>query len=249
MRRALVVLTAVALLGAGTGAATLPRPALSSALTKVVDPVIDALWSRFDLKASADHVRFITGYWRLPGNPGFDATIDRVHARLLASGFRDRVPGAAASPTGPELHIEEYPNPTKGWDHTIGTLAIVRAGRPDEVVLSHEHERIALCINSFSTIPQGVTAKLVDVGKGDQESDYANRDVAGAVVMGDADVAQLWRRGGARALSPAHSANTSIRIRPARRRRRASRGTSCSGAAFRTTRRAKASASKRRRTR
>jgi cyclophilin family peptidyl-prolyl cis-trans isomerase/HEAT repeat protein len=194
MRRALVVLTAVALLGAGTGAATLPRPALSSALTKVVDPVIDALWSRFDLKASADHVRFITGYWRLPGNPGFDATIDRVHARLLASGFRDRVPGAAASPTGPELHIEEYPNPTKGWDHTIGTLAIVRAGRPDEVVLSHEHERIALCINSFSTIPQGVTAKLVDVGKGDQESDYANRDVAGAVVMGDADVAQLWRR-------------------------------------------------------
>jgi cyclophilin family peptidyl-prolyl cis-trans isomerase/HEAT repeat protein len=194
MRRAFFALAAVALLGAGAGAATLPRPALSPALTKVVDPVIDALWSRFDLKAAADHVRFITGYWRLPGNPGFDATIDRVHARLLASGFRDRVPGAAASPTAPELHIEEYPNPTKGWDHTIGTLAIVRAGRPDEVVLSHDKERIALCINSFSTVPQGVTAKLVDVGKGDQESDYANRDVAGAVVMGDADVAQLWRR-------------------------------------------------------
>lgn len=194
MRRTILALAAVAIVGAGIDAATLPRPSLSPALRKMVDPVVEALWSRFDLKAAAEHVRFITGYWRLPGNPGFDATIDRVHARLVASGFRDRAPGAAASPTTPEVHIEEYANPTKGWDHTIGTLALVRAGRADEVVLSRANERIALCINSFSTVPEGVTAKLVDVGKGDQESDYANRDVSGSVVMGDADVAQLWRR-------------------------------------------------------
>lgn len=181
----------------GVGADTTvkaPAPALPPGLTHVVDPVINALWSGFDLTAAQDHVKFVTQYWRLPGNPGFDATIDRVHARLRAAGFKDRVPGAPASPT-PEVWVEEYQNPTKGWDHSIGTLALVQPGRTDRIVLSRANERLALCINSFSTPPAGVTAKLVDVGKGDQESDYANRDVTGAVVLGDGDVGQLWRNG------------------------------------------------------
>ena len=170
-----------------------PQPALSLALTRLVDPVIAGLWSRFDLKAAEQHVRFVAGFWRLPGNAGFDATIDRVHARLVASGFRDRTPGASASRV-PEVFLEEYANPTKGWDYSIGTLSIVRAGHPDDVVLSRANERIALCINSFSTAPGGVTARLIDVGRGEQDADYSNRDVTGAVVLGDADVGQLWRR-------------------------------------------------------
>ena len=172
---------------------SVPRPSLPPALTQTLDPVIDALFSRFDLKAAQDHVRFVTQYWRLPGNTGYDATIDRVHARLAASGFHERP--ATDGNSGPEVFVEEYQNSGRGWEHSIGTLAIVRAGRPDEVVLSKAKERLALCINSFSTAPGGVTAKLVDVGRGDQDADYANRDVTGAVVVGDADAGQLWRRG------------------------------------------------------
>ncbi|MFI5178678.1 MAG: peptidylprolyl isomerase [Vicinamibacterales bacterium] len=196
MKRAALVVAIVAIAGGVTrGAATLPRPALSSKLAHVVDPVIDALWSHFDLKAAQDHVRFVTGYWRLPGNAGFDATIDRVHARLRASGFVDGPrPAAGTGSLSPAVVVEEYTNPGQGWDHSIGTLAVVRAGRPDEVVLSRDRERIALCINSFSTPPEGVTTRVVDVGRGDQETDYAKTDVKGAVVMGDADVGQLWRR-------------------------------------------------------
>jgi cyclophilin family peptidyl-prolyl cis-trans isomerase/HEAT repeat protein len=172
---------------------SVPAPQLPPALTKVLDPVIDALFSRFDLKAAQGHVRFVTQYWRLPGNTGYDATIDRVHARLAASGFHERT--ATDGHAGPEVFVEEYPNSGRGWEHSIGTLAIVHTGRPDEVVLSKAKERLALCINSFSTAPGGVTAKLVDVGRGDQDSDYTNRDVTGAVIVGDADAGQLWRRG------------------------------------------------------
>ena len=172
---------------------SVPAPSLPPALSKALDPVIDALFARFDLKAAQEHVKFVTQYWRLPGNTGYDATIDRVHARLVASGYHDRT--ATDGIAGPEVFVEEYPNSGRGWDHSIGTLAIVRAGRPDEVVLSKAKERIALCINSFSTAPGGVTATLVDVGRGDQDSDYANRDVTGAVVVGDADAGRLWSRG------------------------------------------------------
>ncbi len=170
----------------------LPAPSLPPTLTKILDPVIDSLWTHFDLKAAQDHVRFVTQYWRLPGNPGFDATIDRVHARLVASGFHDRA--ATRTAAGPKVFVDEYQNSGRGWDHSIGTLAIARAGKPDEVVLSKANERLALCINSFSTTPGGVTVKLIDVGRGDQDADYANRDVTGAVVLGDADAGQLWRR-------------------------------------------------------
>jgi hypothetical protein len=61
------------------------------------------------------------------------------------------------------------------------------------VVLSRERDHISLCINSFSTPPGGVLAPLVDVGKGEAEGDFAGKDVKGAIVIGDAEAAQLWR--------------------------------------------------------
>ena len=53
----------------------------------VVDPVIDALWTGFDQQAAFGHVEFISQFWRLPGNHGYDVSIDRVRERLTASGF------------------------------------------------------------------------------------------------------------------------------------------------------------------
>ncbi len=61
-------------------------------------------------------------------------------------------------------------------------------------MLSREKERLALCINSFSTPAGGVLAPLYDVGRGDRDEDYAGKNLKGAVVLGDADIGQLWRR-------------------------------------------------------
>src|SRR5262249_62256872 len=104
--------------------------------------------------------------------------------RLASSGFREMTPG---------VFFEQYPNQGNGWSYSKGTLAIARAGQADQVVLSREKQQIALCINSFSTPDGGVVRPLVDVGRGDQEADYAGKDVKGAVVLGDADPGALWR--------------------------------------------------------
>jgi hypothetical protein len=156
-----------------------PLPALFAR----VDPIIDALWTGYDSAAAMEHVRVIGPTWRLGGNASFDAAIDRVRDRLIAGGF-----------SRAHIRVEEYGGgPGRGWEHTVGTLAIVKPGASDEVVLSRETHRVALAINSFPTPPDGVVAKLVDVGRGSDE-DYAGKDLKGAVVLGDAALGALWRR-------------------------------------------------------
>ncbi len=154
----------------------------------VVDPVIDALWTGFDQQAAFGHVEFISQFWRLPGNHGYDVSIDRIRERLTAAGFAPGADGAA-----PHAWVDEYPNPGRSWEHSVGTVALIQNGKPDDIVLSRDQERLALCINSFSTDPAGTVAPLVDVGAG-RDEDYAGKTLKGAVVLGDTDPAALWRK-------------------------------------------------------
>ena len=89
---------------------------LPTALDRTVTPVIDRLWDGFDIKEAIAQVQFMDQYWRLAGNEGFDKSIDRVKARLVAAGFVE----LSARPTGkitkPSLWIEAAPTPSQGWD-------------------------------------------------------------------------------------------------------------------------------------
>lgn len=151
--------------------------ALSPAMVKTIQPVIDRAWAGFDEAAAMGTVEFASGYWRLAGNSGYDATIDRIHARLTPSS---------------STRIETADGPSPGWDHTVGTLSLLRAGQAPLAVLSRERERLALAINSYSTNGP-VEAPLVDVGRG-QAADFEGKDVKGAVVIGDADLGGLFRQ-------------------------------------------------------
>jgi hypothetical protein len=162
-------------------AGTAPPP-MPAALAARLDPVLDAVWTGFNRDAARAHVEFAARHWRLAGNAGYNAYVDRIRARLDETGFAG------------SIRVDEYPLDTPGWDYTVGTLAIALEGGGEEVVLSREQHRVALCINSFSTAPEGVVARLVDVGRGDRAEDYARTDVKGAVVLGDASIGALWRR-------------------------------------------------------
>lgn len=177
---------------------------------------IDSLLARFDRDAAMGHVRFMSQYWRLAGNDGFDQSIDRVYERLISSGLaidaRDRG-GADGAPIA-HARIHSYPNQGQGWDHTIGTLALIDADGRETPVLSKERERLALCINSFSTPAGGRVLKIVDVGRGDRAADYEGRDVKDAIVIGDADAGRLWREATTRGAAGVVSAALPAYIRP-----------------------------------
>jgi hypothetical protein len=142
---------------------------MPAALARKVDPVIDSIWAGFDMAAAQQHVEFISQYWRLAAMPATTRRSIRVRNRLRESGFVESGTGAAT------LRIDTYPSGGRGWDHSVGTVAIARQGQPDRVVLSRERDRLALCINSFSTPAGGIVAPLVDVGRGDREEDYAGK--------------------------------------------------------------------------
>jgi aminopeptidase YwaD len=151
-----------------------------------------AMSTRFDEQEALSVVSFMDRYWRLAGNPGYNASIDAIRTRLIAAGYAD-----GASVTSPHVRVEEFPNTSRGWDYREG--AVVFEGERD-ALLSRERDRVSLAINSFSTTGDGLVAPLVDVGRG-RPTDYAGKDLKGAVVLGDAAIGRLWQdavtRGGA----------------------------------------------------
>ena len=176
MTRRLVLLAA--LFGASCAATNRePAPTANAVdLPPVVERAYDALSTRFDREAAMQVVAFMQQYWRVAGNPGYNATIDHIRDRLHAAGL-------------PLVRVDEFPNAGAGWDHTEGTVSIRGDASP---VLSKAQHRVALAINSFPTPPGGLTARLVDVGKG-SAAEFNSADVRGAVVLGDAALGVLWR--------------------------------------------------------
>jgi hypothetical protein len=155
---------------------------LSSVMVSRLQPVIDQMWNRFDTDEAMATVEFASRYWRLAGNAGYDATLDRVAARVRSQ----RATGVSST------SVEQAEGPSAGWDYTVGTLSLLRGERAPLVVLSKERERLALAINSYST-GGAMDAPLIDVGRG-QAADFEGKDVQGAVVIGDADLGGLFRQ-------------------------------------------------------
>ena len=143
------------------------------------------LADRVDGAAAMDLVRFMDQYWRISGNPGFNASVDRIRDGLKRAGLNPRVdefvPRQGAAPGAR----------SRGWDYQVGTVAFADTG---EVLLSRERDRVSLCINSFSTPAGGIDAPVVDVGAAGP-ADFAAKDVKGAVILGSAPAQQLWQQG------------------------------------------------------
>ena len=146
-----------------------PIPPSAERAYAAVAPLVDGA-------SAMEVVRFMDQYWRLPGNRGFNASLDHIRGRLESAGVATRV--------------EEFPNRGKGWDYSVGTVSFADSG---EVLLSRERDRVSLCINSFSTPPAGIEAPLVDVGSGGAPADYSGKDAKGAIVLGSANTGALWR--------------------------------------------------------
>jgi aminopeptidase YwaD len=169
IRLAPLVVAALALLTQTSTPAAVKLPPTAECAYTAVAP-------RFDRDVSLAIVSFMQQYWRLAANPGFNASIDHIRERLVKAGV--------------QVRVDEYPQSDPGWDYVRGTVTITGENTP---VLSREHDRVSLAINSFPTAEGGVTLRLVDVGPG-AERDFAGKDVKGAVVLGDGSLGRLWQQ-------------------------------------------------------
>jgi aminopeptidase YwaD len=180
------------------GAFTLAVQAQTPAIPDGAERAYRAVKDRVDGGAAMAIVRFMDQYWRVSGNPGFNASVDRIRDDLKAAGLDPRV--------------EEFQSRGRGWDYQTGTVAFADTG---EVLLSRDRDRVSLCINSFSTPAGGIDAPVIDVGAG-AAADFEGKNVKGAVVLSSAAVGPLWQQA-VKARGAAGVISTSIApyIRPA----------------------------------
>ena len=169
--------------------------ALDKLLPTQAEAIYRALARRFQPARAMEVVTFMDRYWRLAGNTGFNASIDRLKSGLADAGFRQREAAAMpAAARGAGLWVEDYPNGGNGWEPVRAEMTIVEAasGKTPEPVFDPVVDYIALGINSFSTPPEGVTAPLVYVGRGTDATSYESVNVKGAVVLADGSMRTVW---------------------------------------------------------
>jgi len=133
-------------------------------------------------------VAFVEQFFRLPGNRGFDASIDTVASLLAAAGY---VPQERASATDRLVYrVESRPMKDPAWTPDDASLTIVGRSKP---LLSWATNHNMLAINSFATAADGVTAVVVDVGAG-TDADFEKNDVRGKIAFVEGNARQLFAK-------------------------------------------------------
>jgi aminopeptidase YwaD len=165
------------------GAALVAQRPASSAL-----PAAAAAFTLVRPAYSGDRARevvaFMDQYWRLPGNRGYDASIDTVAAILRAAGY---VEESRARPVDRlTFRIESKPMTRPTWEPDSASLTIVGDGAP---LLRSATNRNMLTINSRSTPAGGVEGEVVALGS---DSLFARTEVRGRIVFAEGNVSRLF---------------------------------------------------------
>ena len=145
------------------------------------EPIVAALAGELSGETAKRNVEFLARLHRMRGSSGFRAAAEFVAGQARAYGLAD-------------ARIEQFPADGKtfygaqkarpAWDAEFAELWELRAenGRwaPAERLASWEAMPVSLAQDSESA---EATAELVDVGEGTAESDYANKQVRGRIVL------------------------------------------------------------------
>ena len=160
------------------------------ATRRVIPPAFAAISAPVTRELSGERAKttvgFVEQFFRLPGNHGYDASIDTVAALLSIAGY---VPEARAKATDRLVYrVESRPMTAPAWTPDDASLTIVGRVRPLQSWATN-HNMIA--INSWSTPDSGVTARVIDVGAG-TDADLAKQDLTGAIALVDGNFRSVY---------------------------------------------------------
>lgn len=146
-----------------------------------------------DLRAefSADNTHsttaFVEKYWRLAGNKGFNESIYYVEKILKDAGYKKETNGEADGPLTYRIETRKMKRPT--WEPVNASLAFEGA----TPFLQFSTNRNMITTYSASTPPEGITAEVIDLGKGKKE-DFDGKDLTGKIVLAESGGFQVYRQ-------------------------------------------------------
>ena len=163
------------------GIASLVAPHFAAAQARVVPPaftnITNAVAGELSGERALSTVAYVEQFFRLPGNRGFDASLDTVAALLARAGYIEQ---SKAAPTDRFVYrIESRGMSSPAWTPDSASLTIAGRSVP---LLRWQTNHNMLAINSESTPPGGVTAELVNAGDG-SDTTLARLDVSGKIVF------------------------------------------------------------------
>ena len=133
-------------------------------------------------------VAFIERYFRVPGNSGFNASLDLVIQILREAGYVLETQARADDRL--VYRVEERPMNRPTWEPIDAELTIVGRSAP---LLRFTTNRNMMAINSYSTPDTGVVAEVVLVSGGAATSaSYDKLDVAGKIVLGEGNIGRVF---------------------------------------------------------
>jgi len=149
--------------------------------------LFEAIRPRLNGDSAMQIVAFVESRWRLPGNKGFDESIDRVVQSLQASGYVEE--GAAAATDRLTYRVETHPLRGPTWEPDSARLTIIGDSVP---LLAFETNRNMLAMQSFSTPPEGVEAEVV-AWSSLADTLGAPPDLGGKIVYADMPISRLFQ--------------------------------------------------------
>lgn len=152
-------------------------PVAAQSTQPAFDKISRAVATELSGERALSTVAFVEQFFRLPGNRGFDASIDTVVALLRAAGY---VEESARRPSDRLTYrVESYPLSAPAWTPDSASLTIVGRSAP---LMRWATNHNMLAINSGSTPAGGVTAQVIDIGNG-ADSVFNRLDVRGRIVF------------------------------------------------------------------
>ncbi len=154
--------------------------------TPQIDRLVRLARAEYSGERARELVAYMGGWFRLPGNTTFDASLDRIVSQLRSAGYVREDSAAATARLLYRIETRAMRGPA--WDPLDGSLTIVGDAAP---LLRFATNLNMLAINSWSTPDTGVVAELVDVGKG-TPAELDRAAVAGKIVLSEAGVAATF---------------------------------------------------------
>jgi hypothetical protein len=167
------------------------KPAATTSTVQTgTTPQIAALFKLTRAEISGDRAKdvvvFMDQWFRVPGNTGFNASLDHVENILRTAGYvREDSATANAKLT---YRIESRPLATPAWDPADASITVEGQSVP---LMKWSTNRNMLAINSWSTPDSGVVAELAFVGQG-TPAELDKVDVKGKIVLAEAAVGRIF---------------------------------------------------------
>jgi hypothetical protein len=158
----------------------------------VKQDVFNAIAGEYSGEAAQENVRNIIQYHRIQGSPMMESVArDFVLPRLKAAGLDASIEQFNSDG---KTKYGTYTSPM-GWEIRSGELWVESAGGAKNFTPMRlcRYSDVPMCVSTYSKGGDW-KGELVDVGSGTKDSDYANKDVKGKVVLASGYAARVVRQ-------------------------------------------------------